>query len=285
MWSLPGDLLALILKLVLGTAAFAWILWSVRGVNPRAVGMTLTFPALNGVVLLTATDKVIGEMVIGIIPLMLFNGLLPALFIALRRGLGDRQRLVLTLCLLLWAILALVLEWPTVWPYRRELAAISALLLLVCAGFAFFRLRTAAAPLPPSTAEKLAWQDFLRDRAPRIFWFFVSLAIVSGVAYAFEEAHSLVGRLSSLPLVPLFVLHWAVNERRIDLGELRLSAVIGPLAAGTFLVVFALSLGLVRSDTGELHPGYWPLGLGMLLIQWELTRRLVLGLSRLTYRG
>jgi hypothetical protein len=51
MWVLSGDLLALILKLVLGTLAFAWILWTVRNINSRAVGMTLTFPALNGVVL------------------------------------------------------------------------------------------------------------------------------------------------------------------------------------------------------------------------------------------
>jgi hypothetical protein len=84
--------------------------------------------------------------------------------------------------------------------------------------------------------------------------------------------------------VPLFVLHWAVNERRVDLAELRVSALIGPVAAGAFLLVFSASLGVIRSDAGELHAGYWPIGLAMLLIEWELTRRLILGLSRLTYR-
>jgi hypothetical protein len=125
--------------------------------------------------------------------------------------------------------------------------------------------------------------DFVRQRAPRIFWFMVSLAIVSSVAYVFRDAHSLVGRLSALPLVPLFVLHWAVNERRADLSELQVSSLIGPVAAGAFLVLFTFSLGVVRSDAGELHPGYWPLGVAMLLIEWELTRRLILGLSALTY--
>ena len=50
------DLLAVVLKLILGTLAFVWILWTVRNVNSRAVGMTLTFPTLNGVVLLSVTE-------------------------------------------------------------------------------------------------------------------------------------------------------------------------------------------------------------------------------------
>jgi hypothetical protein len=281
---LSGDLPALMLKLVLGTLAFTWILWTVRQADPRAVGMTLTFPALNGVVLLTATDKVVGEMVLGIFPLMLFNGFLPAIFIALRRSLGGRQWLAIGLCLLPWAVLASLLEWQALWPYRRALAAIAGVLVFACAAFAFWRLRATGAPAPALPAQAAGWPDFLRERAPRIFWFFVSLAIVSSAAYAFRDAHSLVGRLSALPLVPLFVLHWAMNERRADLAELRVAALIGPAAAGAFLIVFMLSLGLIRSDAGELHAGYWPIGLAMLLIEWELTRQLILRLSRLSYR-
>ena len=71
---------------------------------------------------------------------------------------------------------------------------------------------------------------------------------------------------------------------RVDLAELRVSARIGPVTAGAFLILFAISLGVIRSDAGELHPLYWPIGLALLLIEWELTRRLILGLSRLTYR-
>jgi hypothetical protein len=280
----PGDLLSLILKLVLGTLAFGWILWTVRNINPRAVGMTLTFPALNGIVMLTVTDKVVIEMTIGIVPLMLFNGFLAAIFVALRQRLGNRQWLAILLCLVLWATLASLLEWPVLWSYRREIAAIAGATLVVCAVWAFRRLRASGLPEPAVTSAAAAWPDFLRDRAPRIRWFVVSLVIVSSVAYAFRDAHSLIGRLSSLPLVPLFVLHWAVNERGVDLAELRVAAVIGPLAAGAFLVLFTLSLGLIRTDAGELHSAYWPIGLGMLLVEWELTRRLILALSSLSYR-
>ena len=279
---LSGDLLALILKLALGTLAFAWILWTVRNVNPRAVGMTLTFPALNGIVLLTITDKVVSEMVLAIFPLMLFNGFLPAVFIALRRRVPEW--LAIALCLLLWVLLASLLEWQAVWPYRGALAAIAAILVVVCAAGAFRALRSMGVPAPTLQERSTGVADFLRERGARIFWFFVSLVIVSTVAYVFRDAHSLVGRLSALPLVPLFVLHWAVNERRVDLAELRVAALIGPAAAGAFLIAFTLSLGLIRSDAGELHPFYWPLGLALLLIEWELTRRLILLLSRLTYR-
>jgi hypothetical protein len=279
-----GDLQALILKLVLGTLAFVWILWTIRGVNPRAVGMTMTFPALNGVVLLTLTDKVVSEMVVGIVPLMLFNGFLPALFIALRRRLRDRQWLAIALCLVIWAGFASMLEWQPLWRHRRELAVIAAILVLACAAWAFGSLRATGTRVPASPIPWATTPGFLRYRAARIFWFTVSFAIVSSVAYTWRDAHSLLGRLSALPLVPLFVLHWAVNERRADLSELRVSSLIGPVAAGAFLVLFALSLALIRTDAGELHPSYWPIGLAMLLIEWELTRRLILGLSALTYR-
>jgi len=274
----------MVLKLTLGTLAFVWILWTVRNVNSHAVGMTLTFPTLNGVVLLSVTDKVVSEMVIGIVPLMFFNGFLPAIFMALRRQLGGRQWPAIALCLLLWAALAAVLEVSLIWRHRAALAAVTAILILICAGSAFLRLRTIGAVAPMQPPRTLSALEFLRERGPRIGWFFVSLLIVSSVAYIWRDAHSLVGRLSALPLVPLFVLHWAVNERRVDLAELRLAARVGPVTAGAFLILFAISLGVIRSDAGDLHPLYWPIGLGLLLLEWELTRRLILGLSWLTYR-
>src|SRR5436190_5900018 len=178
---LPGDLTALILKLVLGTFAFAWVLWTVRAVNPRAVGMTLTFPALNGVVMLTMTDKVVSEMVVAIFPLMFFNGFLAAIFVALRRRLD--QWLVIALCLAAWAAIAVLMECDAVKAHRWGLAEGMAILILICAGWAFFRLRAlgAAMPAPPAHEETIG--EFLHSRASRILLFFVSLLIVSTVAH------------------------------------------------------------------------------------------------------
>lgn len=252
-----------------------------RSVNSRAFGMTMTFPALNGLVLLTATDQIVSEMVVGIIPLMVFNGFLPALFAAFRGRQGDWAAMASIFAV--WAALASLLEWRVLWPYRAQSAAIAAVLGLACAAWAFLRLRAAGARSPRSPAIP-GGAAFLRARAPRILCFFVSLAIVSAVAHAFRDAHSLVGRLSALPLVPLFVLHLAVRERRAEIDEIRVSALLGPVAAGAFLAVFMLSLAFVRTGAGDLHPGYWPIGTAMLLACWELTRRLILGLSTLSYR-
>ena len=278
-----ADLLAPGLKLILGTLAFVWILWTVRNVSPRAVGMMLTFPALNGVVLLTVTDKLVSEIVIGIFPLMLFNGFLPALFIALRRRLGGREWLAIGLCLVIWSLLAAVLEWRAVWTYRWALALAAGLLILASAGWAFGRLRETGLPLPLQGEHRETLADFAADRALRVLLFFVSLLIVSLVAYAWPDAHSLVGRLSALPLVPLFVLHWAVNARQADLAELRLAALIGPVAASGFLFLFSYTLGFIRSDAGVLHSAYWAIGLAALLVEWELTRLAIIGMARLTY--
>jgi hypothetical protein len=35
-------------------------------------------------------------------------------------------------------------------------------------------------------------------------------------------------------------------------------------------------------STAALHSGYWPIGLALLLVEWELTRRLILRLSERT---
>jgi hypothetical protein len=284
MLAFSGDLAALLLKLLLGTLAFSGVLWAARDANQRAIGMMLTFPALNGVVLLTVTDKVVSEMVIAIFPLMFFNGLLAAIFIWLRRKLSGRQWLAIGVCLLLWGAITVLLEWDALWPHRKGVAIAAAVLIVGCAAWAFRRLRRADVQEVAPPADQASLSTFLRDRAQRIFWFFVSFAIVSLAAYAWSDAHSLVGRLSALPLVPLFVLHWAVNERRVDLEELRTSALIGPVAAMGFLFLFAYSLSFIRTDAGALHPWYWVIGTALLLAEWELTRRVIVGLSLLTYR-
>lgn len=283
MSALSGDLTGLILKLAFGTAAFTLVLWTVRAVNPRAVAMTLTFPALNGIVLLSATDKIVSEMIVAIFPLMFFNGFLAAIFIALRRRLA-REWAAFALCLLAWAVVAVLMEWDALKSHRWALAVAVAILIAGCSGFAFGRLRSSGRTLPPpSRAETPA--EFLRARAPRIFWFLLSLAIVTLVSHVWRDASALVGRLSALPLVTLFVLHWAANSRNVDLKELPVAALLGPLVAMGFLIVFGFSLSLIRSNAGALHPLYWPVGLAMLFVEWELARRAILVLSRLTYRA
>jgi len=284
MAAFSGDLAQLAIKLIFGTVAFTWVLWTVRAVDSRAVAMTLTFPALNGIVLLTATDKVVSEMVVAIFPMMFFNGFLAAIFLTLRRKLAGEWP-AFALCLLVWGMIAAFAESDALQAHRWPLAYILAILILACAGWAFCRLRSLDKSMPPRAGRPEALAEFLRARAARIVWFFVSLLIVTLAAYIWRDAHSLVGRLSALPLITLFVLHWAVKERRVSLDELPVAALLGPAVAMGFLILFTFSLGLIRSDTGALHPFYWPIGLAMLLAEWELARQAILALSRLTYRA
>jgi hypothetical protein len=115
--------------------------------------------------------------------------------------------------------------------------------------------------------------------------FFVSLLLVSIVATIGRDAHSLVGRLSALPLIPLFVLHLAMRQTDADLGELRIAALLGPPVAGGFLLLFGGTLILVRIVAAPPSLGYWALGGLMLIAEWELARQAILRLSRLTYRA
>src|SRR5581483_6213927 len=169
-------------------------------------------------------------------------------------------------------------------PYRFALAVAAALLILASAGWAFRRLCASGKGLPPPSDQPETPRAFIADRAGRIALFFVSLVIVSAVAHVWSDAHSLVGRLSALPLVPLFVLHWAVNARRTDLDELPVAALLGPVGAAGFLFAYAFTLGFIRTDSGVLHPGYWPVGLAALLIEWELTRLAIIGMARMPSR-
>ena len=285
MLALSGDWISLAAKVGGGTLVFIWVLWSIRAANPRAIGMTLTFPALNGIVLLTATDKIVSEMIVGIFPLMFFNGFLAAIFIALRRRLGLGDGLAYAVCLLAWAVIAVLLEWHELWPYRWDLAIAAAVLVLGFAWWAFHVLLSRNEAAPPPSDRVADFSAFLRTRAPRIGLFFVSLLLVSIVAYVGRDAHSLVGRLSALPLIPLFVLHLAVRQPDADLGELRIAALLGPPVAGGFLLVFGGTLAFVRMIAEPAHPAYWLVGEAMLIAEWELARQAILRLSRLSYRA
>jgi hypothetical protein len=285
MLALSGEWISLAAKVIGGTLVFIGVLWSIRAANPRAIGMMLTFPALNGIVLLTATDKIVSEMIVGIFPLMFFNGFLAAIFIALCRRLGVGDALAYAVCLLAWALIAILLEWRELWPYRWNLAIAVTILILCIAAWAFRALRSRWEPAPALADHPIRFSEFMRSCAPRVGLFFASLLLVSIVAYVGRDAHSLVGRLSALPLIPLFVLHLAVKQSDADLGELRIAALLGPPVAGGFLLLFGGTLLFVRMIADPIGLTYWLVGVVMLIAEWALAWQVVLGVSRLTYRA
>src|SRR5690349_5811211 len=79
-----------ILKALLGTGLFALILWCAQSRHPRVAGMMLTFPALNGLGLLTAESHNPHLMARAMLPMIALNGLLCATYIIAQRQLLSR---------------------------------------------------------------------------------------------------------------------------------------------------------------------------------------------------
>src|SRR5262249_29518936 len=105
-----------ILKAVLGTCLFTLILWCAQSRNPRAAGMMLTFPALNGLGLLTAQSHDLHLMARAMLPMIALNGLLCATYISAQRRLRSRLPhfspgvqvwTLLAVCVFLWGAMAL----------------------------------------------------------------------------------------------------------------------------------------------------------------------------------
>src|SRR5947208_14736460 len=84
------ELVPLILQAVVGTGLFTLILWCAQSHNPRAAGMMLTFPALNGLGLLTAESQDLHLMAQAMLPMIALNGLLCAAYIVAQRQLLAR---------------------------------------------------------------------------------------------------------------------------------------------------------------------------------------------------
>src|SRR5439155_12127713 len=81
------ELVPLILQAVVGTGLFTVILWCAQSSNPRAAGMMLTFPALNGLGLLTAESHDLHLLARAMLPISALNGLLCAMYIVAQRQL------------------------------------------------------------------------------------------------------------------------------------------------------------------------------------------------------
>ena len=105
------ELVPLILQAVVGTGLFTLILWCAQSSNPRAAGMMLTFPVLNGLGLLTAQSHDLHLMARAMLPMIALNGLLCATYVVTQRQLRSRRPAlspgmhvwtVLGACVVLW---------------------------------------------------------------------------------------------------------------------------------------------------------------------------------------
>ena len=239
-----------ILKAVLGTCLFSLILWCAQSRNPRAAGMMLTFPALNGLGLLTAQSHDLHLMARAMLLMIALNGLLCATYIMALRQLRSRLPhlspvvqvwTLLAVCVLLWGAMALwvapVIEASLV-SSRRMMAFIGVYAVVSV-------LLTAHLWCSPEPAPRRARQGFwnvLRANVGRVGGLFALLVLVMLMARGGAEAWA--GRLSALPLLPFYSLLVLSSPRSCsyaeiaDLEHVGSTVLLGPVVAMTFVWVF-----------------------------------------------
>ena len=74
-------MIVLAAKVLLGTVLYVAVLWEARR-NPRAAGMMLTFPTLNGIGMLMAQPAALGPIVGSMLLMPIVNALFCAIYLA-----------------------------------------------------------------------------------------------------------------------------------------------------------------------------------------------------------
>ncbi|MGE3539165.1 MAG: hypothetical protein AB7N91_17260 [Candidatus Tectimicrobiota bacterium] len=288
------DGLRLVLKAAFGAVLFTLILWCAQSRHPRAAGMMLTFPAVNGIGLLTAEREGVFIMVQAMPPMIILNGLLCAAYILVQRRLTRRTagipplavRLgVLFLCLCLWLSVALLVA-PRLHPY---LASAASMLALV-GGYAISSIPVTTSMLwCPAVARgpgRLSFSQVLRTHALRISAVFGLIMLIMLVARYASEAWA--GRLSTLPVLPFYSLlvlssrPAPVPTAPSPLDQVGSTVLAGPLIAILFAWAYAHYLYAVRVTAPALLDTL--LAVSGLLLLWGLCGLSIWGLLRWAQR-
>lgn len=274
------ELVQFLLKAVLGTCLFSLILWCAQSNNPRAAGMMLTFPALNGLGLLTAESQDLHLMAQAMFPMIVLNGLLCAAYIVAQRQLlarlphlsaGVRVWTVLGACVALWGSIALWVA-PVVQAYlvstRQTMAFLGA--------YAVMSVPLTAcllwSPVHRHGRGRQYFRDMLHANAGRVAGMFVLLVLVMLAARGGAEAWA--GRLSALPLLPFYSL-FTLSSPRLHyhpevarLKHVGSTVLLGPVVAMMFVWVFVRylsALPLQQYPVSSMAAGV----LGLLIL-WAL---------------
>ncbi len=279
--------LPFLLKAACGSALFTLILWCAQSRNPRAAGMMLTFPALNGLGLLTAETDDLCLMAQAMPPMIVLNGLLCTGYLLLQgRRVGQRARVpalahplgLLGLGLLLWGGMAFWIA-PALQPYLNS----SGQMLAFVGVYAGCSLPLTVLVLwRPSAAQqpvRLAFGQVLRANAVRIIGMLVCLVLVMLVAH--DGAASWAGRLSTLPILPFHSLLGLTAafpptpQGRTRFAQLASTVLCGPLLAMAFIWAFTKYLQAIRMTEASVATPV--LAVSGLLGLWGLCGLLIWG--------
>jgi hypothetical protein len=252
--------------------------------------MMLTFPALNGIGLLTAETYDLHLMARAMIPMIALNGLLCTAYILIQRQLLSRLRgisprvkmlAVLGVCLGLWGAAALWVA-PYVQAYLLSASHILAFVCVYAIGCVPVTALLLWHPVHHQTPVRQRFWSVIHANAVRVGGMLTLVVLVMLVARGGAAAWA--GRLSALPLIPfysLLVLSPTASKARrgvSPLDQVGATVLLGPLVAIAFVWAFVHylnALPLPRSTSTSMAAGV----LGLLGL-WGLCGGTIWGILR-----
>ena len=263
----PFDLAMFAAKLIAGTLAYLLIGWIGSSDDKRVAGAMLTFPVLNGIGLVASPDKDPVALTQAMMPIIVLNGCLCFGFIvAFRwaRRVSDATDRALSYATaaagaLIWCLAAAFLA-PPLAAYLPSSEAIAALYIAATTVAALLLWSDQPPrPAPRAAAAPVTFIALWLERRWRVAFFASSLFLLLIAAQVGDAAA--IGRLSALPLVPLFVLAGLAIDDRDSLPAIRDTIFLGPGLAMVF--VLALTGFLAGLDrTAYWTPAILALGIG-----------------------
>jgi hypothetical protein len=265
-------------KILLGTALYVAVLWEARR-SPRAAGMMLTFPALNGITMLMTTPAELEAVAGTMLLLPLLNGGMCAAFLALFSRFVHTHSALRATSPILWAAICAIWLLTVLLLIRAQLAVSDGLqmtfaLFVGLGGLLLTLIFPAREPKTrlPSPLESLN-RLLVRNRV-RIVLFAAGLAAVLA-AERFHYSPALLGVLGALPLIPFFSLYTisvddelSLTARREELETIANGVWLGPAVAVCFIALFWRWLEMLA---GQLAGAiYLFAGIVSLVVGWGL---------------
>jgi hypothetical protein len=286
-------MIVLAAKILLGTALYVAVLWEARR-NPRAAGMMLTFPTLNGISMLMTQPTDLEPIVASMLLMPIVNGLFCAIYLAaferaVRAGHAPAasSAMLLTVIAGLWFAIAWLIT-RRLWgiPAEHEITYLSA---AAVGGFALtwaFPARRPEAPpaVSPARQDSPRWHNWRRIA--------LFAAALSCVLLADQVGHSpaLLGVLAAMPLVAFFSLHTIASDRtrspaarREDLAAMSNGVWLGPAVAIAFIIGFWRWLAAIANHLDGAR--YLVVGVLSLLAGWGLCLVAIWGCEKLLRRA
>jgi hypothetical protein len=240
-------MLELLLKLAVGTAAFAIYRRWAKGAQPSKAGMMLTFPALNGMALAMTGSSGVTTKAASMFPMICLNG---ALCLALLAALDARPRFAQRFAVPI-AFAALGLWLLVAWLAPSFTLQWQILAIAIFLGAALFTSHRYA-PLSPVEGLRDAtswWRDAWLWR------FCALLGCLLVIGHAFADSHEMLGKAGALPLLPLIGMTTQMKSGQRPSTNQTATILFGPVIAMVYVLVVAWVLD--RTDLRAIAGHDW----------------------------